>query len=299
VAADRTLVAGVASALALLVGAQVFASEVRDQRERWPKTAEEPFAPSPSSAPYVALGYRELAADLFYIRVKLYYSRDDRTVHGFRQLIEATVALDPTYYKAYDFVGRGTQWLPGLTRDDTLWSARLVERGIRYFPDDWNLPYLAGQTYSLDLTEGTQEEVAAWNAHGLDLLDHAMRMPGAPRSLGDFVAHMRTKLGQLERAVRDLNELIATTDDQRTRARLIAQLAELQDRNAEALEGEMNFERDRLIERWKRVLPEAPIDMYFLLGDPPKPYIDLGDLAAGAPLLGAEDEETYEPLPGD
>lgn len=60
----------------------------------------------------------------------------------------------------------------------------------------------------------------------------------------------------------------------------------------------MDQEKDRFERRWQAALPEAPAEMYLLLGDAPKPYIDLGDLAAD-PLVGADEEESYEALPED
>jgi hypothetical protein len=300
-----TLLAGVG--VLLLAGAQVArVAVVKRQRDRWPKVVDTPYAPSPGSAPFVTLGYRETAADLFYIRAKVYFGGDTDTADGFRGLIDAIVTLDPTYYKAYELGARGIQYVDGgYTQDDLVWSTRVLEAGMRQFPDRWRLPFLAGQIYLLDLSEqpeveidATDEQIAQWRSRGLELLDRAIRAPGAPRDLATLVASVRTELGQLDRAARDLQELIQTTNDPKTRERLIAKLAAIQDESADRVRAEMDWEKDRFDRRWRASLPEAPAEMYLRLGDPPKPYIDLGDLAAD-PLVGADDSEAYEPLPDD
>lgn len=285
----RTLV-GIVVALALLFGAQRVRDAAALQRALWPDLAAAPYAPSPAAAPFVTAGYRELAADLLWIRAKVYFAEMDDTAEGLRGLIDAIVTLDPQLYKAYEFGARAIQWVDGgHTIDDILWSTELLRRGIAEFPEAWKLPYLLGQILVFDLGEMKDERASAWRAEGLAVLDRAIRMKGAPRNLARAIASLRTEMGQLERAVRDLEELIASTDDDRVRRQLIEKLAELQDESADQIADEMEAARAEVHERWKAALPEADLEMYLLLGDPPAPYIDLGELAQGGALTGADD----------
>jgi hypothetical protein len=293
-----TTAAGVAAALALIAGAQVVRGVAADQRSRWPKTVDAPYAPSPAAAPYASLGYRELAADLFWIRTKTYFGDDQDTAQGFRDLIEAVIALDPTFPRPYEFAARAIGFVDGgSTTDDQLWAIAVLERGMARFPDDWKLPHLAGEIYLVELETDDPKQRAEWDEKGALLLEHAIRMPGAPRRLATFVANVRTQLGQHERAVRDLRELIATTDDEQQRRRLIEKLAALEGSNAERIADEARWERERSRARWMAAVPEVPESFYVILGDPPKPYIDFGDLAVDRALVGTE--ELYEPLPED
>lgn len=294
-----TTAIGVAGALTLIASAQLIVRVVADhQRSRWPRTVDAPYAPSPAAAPYASLGYRELAADLFWIRTKTYFGDDQDTAQGFRDLIEAVIALDPTFAHPYEFAARAIGFVDGgATVADQLWAITVLERGRARFPDDWKLPHLAGEIYLVELETDDPKQRAEWDEKGAMLLEHAIRMPGAPRRLATLVASVRTQLGQHERAVRDLRELIATTDDPAQRRRLIEKLAALEGSNAERIADEARWERERSTARWMAAAPEVPESFYLLLGDPPKPYIDFGDLAVDRPLVGTE--ELYEPLPDD
>jgi len=293
--AARTAAAA-AAALALLAAAQWVRGAAAGERARWPKTVDAPYAPSPGAAPYVSLGYRELAADLMWIRARTYFGGDEDTAAGFRGVIDALIALDPGFERAYEFAARAIGFVDGgATTDDHLWAAHVLEDGMPRFPDSWKLPHLAGEIYLVELETDDPAQRAAWDEQGALLLEHAIRMPGAPRRLGTFVAHIRTQLGQQERAIRDLRELIATTDDDAQRRALIDKLAALEGSNADRIADEMLWERERFQRAWTAAAPEVPETFYVLLGDPPKPYIDFGDLAVDRPLVGTE--ELYEPLP--
>ena len=82
----------------------------------------------------------------------------------------------------------------------------MLERGIAEFPDDWKLPYLAGQIYTQDLVTDDPNQRREWNERGTLLTESAIREPGPPQQAATWVAFMRTKLGQRDRAIKDLRE---------------------------------------------------------------------------------------------
>lgn len=273
-------VGALAAALGCLAATRLVHDAAASQRDAWPHQIDLPYAPSPGAAPYVSLGYRELGADLMWIRALSYFGGKDDTAEGLEGLIDALLALDPTFERACEWAPRAIGWVDhGATNDDHLWAARLLESCIPRSPQRYELPYLAGQVYALDLETEDKAQRAAWDARAAELLDHAMRMPGAPRNMATLVANLRTGLGQQERATRDLLELIATTDDAATRKELTAKLAKLQGQDADRIEFEMEATRAAFRRAWKAALPEAPEAMYILVGDPPPPWFDLGDLA--------------------
>jgi hypothetical protein len=273
------------SGIALIGGARlIHAPDERPSRDA-------PWAPTPSSAPYATLGYREAAADWFWIRLRAYVGRmfDPVTKQNIldaasaRALVDAVIALDPSFEPAYEFAPASIDWVAGgPSKDDLLWAAKVCEDGAARFPDRWKLPKLAGELYLLDLPPKTTDtaEKAAYTEKGTTLLERAIRLPDAPRGLATLVAFERTQLGQRDRAIEGLRELISTTDDPGTRQHLIDKLEEISGGDTERIGDEEEWAKESFDRRWHRALPEAPAEIYILVGDPPKPYIDLGDLAA-------------------
>ncbi len=294
----REVIAGVLGGLLLLASAQAVRRAVAAQRDAWPKVVEVPYAPSPGSAPFVTLGYRELATDLLWVRVVGYFGGEDDTAEGIRGIVDAMIALDPMYARSFEWGARAVEWAEGgATQADRLWAVSILERGLDLHPTRWRIPYLAGQIYILDLETDDPAQRSAWQARGVELIDRAVRMPGAMQGGATLAAHVRSQLGQHERAVRDLEQLIASSSDAKARGKLISKLAALRNENAQVLAEEYDFYRRQFIEARLHALPQADDAMYILLGDPPRPYIDLGELAAGGdqPTVLA-DEVVFEPL---
>ncbi len=286
----------IAAAVVLLLGARQLGGHANQTRASWPKALDLPFAPSPGSAPYASLGYREMVADLLWIRALGYVGGDDDRAAGTRVLIEAIVALDPRFERAYAWgalamTSLGTE----ATRDDMLAAIRILEQGMREFPERYKLPLYAGQIYTVDLSSDDPAQVAAWQLEGARMLERAVRIPGAPKAVGTYAAHLRSKLGQRDKAVRDLRELILYTTSAAERAKLVAKLAELADQNADALAYELEVMQRRFDEQWKATRPEVTPSMFVLLGAPLSPSFRLDDLAVDRDLVGSD--QPLEPLP--
>ncbi|HLL21228.1 MAG TPA: hypothetical protein VK427_03805, partial [Kofleriaceae bacterium] len=114
---------------------------------------DEPYTPSQEAAPFLSLGYRELMADLLYVRLRGYYGGYyDTTSAGVAALGEAIVALDPKFEKAYDFAANAMTITPrGVDQASFRRAVALLERGVVEFPRNWQIPLLAGQMYIQDL----------------------------------------------------------------------------------------------------------------------------------------------------
>src|SRR5688500_5991667 len=87
--------------IALLVAAVAFAGAHAARRqakqEGRAELVDRPFAPSPTVAPIMTLGYRELAADLLFARMIGYWGSPDNEAAAIADLAEAIVALDPQF----------------------------------------------------------------------------------------------------------------------------------------------------------------------------------------------------------
>ena len=281
----------VAAAIALIIAAQgareLARSEAGDTGAG--AASEEPFAPSPAAAPFASLGYRELAADLLLARAMPYLGGRRSTAEGMAGLCEAIVASDPQYRRVYEWCARAmTLARTGVDQGIYLRAIALLERGAQELPDDWRIPYTAGQMYMLDLQTGDPAERRAWNERGARLIEAAIRKPNAPADAATTAAVLRTKLGQRQRAIDDLREMLLITSDDAARRRILDKLAELSNVGADELAAELLEARRRFEAAWARERPAVPATMYLLIGPRPAPGFDLRELATGGRELVGE-----------
>lgn len=266
-----------------------------------PDAVGEPYAPSAAAAPIVTLGYREAAADLLWIRFRGYFGGWQATSNGIAGLVDAIVALDPKFHPIYEHGARALS-MPDVVEDvkqaSYLHAIEVLDRGMTEFPDDWKLPELAGQIYTQDLVTSDPAQRRAWNEKGVLLVESAIRKPGAPIGEATWAATMRTKLGQRERAVEGLREMILITSDAQARKKLIDKLAKLEDADATAIAAELYETKHKFEAAWQRDRPTVPPSIYILLGPQLSPGFDLATLATGGhDIVGSEDVPSVEPLP--
>jgi hypothetical protein len=260
--------------------------------------ADEPYAPTPRAAPMVMLGYRELGADLLFLRLKGYFGGRENTANGIAALTEAIIALDPSYHRIYEWGARATT-LAGRGVDNAAYlrAIAILDAGAQQFPSDWKLPFLAGEIYTQDLQTRDPAQRRAWDERGTLLTESAIRKPNAPAEAATWAATMRTRLGQHQRAVDGLREMLLVTTNGPQREDLIARLAKLEHQDADEIAAEILEERHRSEAAWQRDRPALPFTMYVLLGPHPRPGYDLGDLATGGrDLIGADAPERLEPV---
>jgi hypothetical protein len=275
--------------LVALVGARLLEGEARALRGR-DTQADLPYAPSEGAAPFVALGYREAMADALSLRLRGYFGGAGDDASASAGLAEAILTLDPHYRRMYEYGARAiTMADTGTGNEPTLRAIHLLERGVQTLPDDWRLPYLAGQLYSLELETEDPALRRQWDERGALLIESAIRKPGASAEAATFAAHLRTKLGQHQAAVEGLREMLLVTGDAAARKRMIDKLAELEQQDADAIAVEVLGERQRFESEWKANRPGVPPTMYLLLGKRLPPAFDLSDLAVGGrDLIGSE-----------
>jgi len=283
-----------AAAAALIAAAQGARAVARDLRTG--ETTDEPYAPSPAAVPFVSLGYRELTADLLIARVMPYFGGTDNTAEGVAGLCEAILAADPQLRAMYEWCARAmTLARAGVDRGTYLRAIALLEQGARELPDDWRIPYTAGQIYMLDLKTDDPAQRRAWDERGARLLEAAIRKPGAPADAATTAAVLRTRLGQRQRAIDGLREMLLVTGDDLARRRILDKLAELSKTDAGEVAAEIIEARKRFDAAWRRDRPAITATMYILLGPRPAPGFDLRDLATGGRDLVVPDAPDGEP----
>lgn len=260
--------------------------------------AAAPYTPSPRAAPYVSLGYREAFADVMFVRLLGYFSDENSSGPAVASLAETIVALDPKFHRVYE-LGANAMTIARHNVDERVYlrATALLDKGMHEFPRDWRLPYFAGQIYTQDLQTTDPAKRREWDERGTLLIESAIRKPGAPPTAANWAAMMRTKLGEHERAVENLKEMILLTNDTKARQRMIDKLAALEEQDAAALATELETLRLKFVKSWREERRSVPATFYVLLGNRLKPGFDLGDLATGGrDLIGAEQPEPLEPL---
>ena len=268
------------------------------EREVTGTASEAPYAPSAGAAPFLSLGYRELLADLLFLRLRGYFGGEHPQAESLAELTEAVVALDPQLHRIYDYGAGAIELGAGLTPPLVMRAIAILERGGREFPEDWRLPYDEGQAYALDLTTTDPAQRRAWDEKAALLVESATRKPGAPARAATWAADLQTKLGQHQAAIDNLHEMLLLTDDVGAQQRLLERLAKLEHADADELAGEIFEARQKFQHAWQRERPTIPADMYVLLGARPALHFDLTDLATGGhDLIGSKPIERLEPLP--
>ncbi len=264
-------------------------------RQEWPQVETRSFIPAPDLAGVVALGYRELAADLFWARTLVYYG-DGIARRGnldeVDALLELVNTLDPHFRRPYRWGGYATTYRGGASTENEFWgSIRVLERGLAALPDDWELAWLLGLRYAYDLKGKTPEEQRAHREKGAEYLESAMRMPSSPADLPLVAASLRTKLGQKDRALRELREMILTTENEKTRRLLQQRYAALASENMgeEVAQAGKAFEME-----WRATLPYVPASFFVLVGPAMTSKTDLETLPSQDIVSLPIDEEANE-----
>jgi hypothetical protein len=249
------------------------------------------LVPSPTAARVLSLGYTELVADLYWVRMLVYYG--DGLIHDTgmpdtESLVKLVNTLDPTFRKPYIWGAYATTFRQPAgpnrlvsTPDEYRASVDILRRGVQVFPGDWELAWVLGVRLYLDLKGDSPEEQTRNQEEGATYIERAMHLPDAPRHLPILAASLRTKLGQKEKALRDLREMILITEDEKARAELVRRYAAMASDTASHELAEAAAESDR---EWSATLPYAPRSLYILLGPTPSPALDLEKMAAGLTL---------------
>lgn len=279
-----TAVAGVL-AFAASKGLQAAALDIRSG---WPVVEEFKVIPPPSAARvvYAPIG-RQLAADITWARALVYYGSSVIGESDFRYLtkfIDNIIALDPKFKRVYDWAGNAVAWkAERATKEEFQVSVAYLERAILEFPDEWKFYETLALRYALDLVPRTEAQRELDMKRAAELLERAARIPEARIELATMAANLRTKVGDRDRALTELQGMILATDNKQAQEKLLKRYRALLD-DPEAAD-ELDAFREAFDRQWKATLPYAPADYFVLLGEPPTPRVDLGAVAPTRDLI--------------
>ena len=94
----------------------------------------------------MSLGWHNVLADVLWFRTISYFGehyRSDRTYPWLAQMCDLVTDLDPRAEHVYRFAGVILPW----EADQVEAGIRLLEKGVRQFPDSWLLHYYLGFNY--------------------------------------------------------------------------------------------------------------------------------------------------------
>ena len=288
---SRARIAALLVVAALLwAGARQLGAAAHDERADWPKTAGTVMVPPAEVARFASLGYRELLADVTWARTLVYFGSSwagEGDLSQLEQLLDLIVALDPRFKPMYEWAAYAVVFKTGTaTQAEYRSSLRYLERAMREFPDDYIYFWIAGSRYYFDLDAPDQKTRRAYRERGAALIEEAMRKPHAPPDLATPAANMRSRLGQHQRAIESLRQMVMITDNDEAREKMLERLrvespdlAEEVERAAADLEDE-----------WMANMAAVPIDFYILLGPRPSQRIDFRQLATPHDLFGADED---------
>ena len=246
----------------------------------------------PEIARLLTLGENELWADLAWIRTVVYYGNglvQNTGMPDVEKLIAEVNAVDPRFRRPYFWGSYATVFRQKLaTPEEYESSVRILRRAVAAFPDDWELHWNLGIRLYFDIKRSDPDEQRRVNEEGAALIERAMHLPRAPASLAITALAMRSKLGQRERALRTLKEMILTTEDAAARKTLQERYGELvsEDVSRELAKAAKSDE-----EAWRAAAPWAPRSFFHIMGAPARSGFNLTDIARGEELeiLGTAD----------
>lgn len=272
------------------LGAHGLSARARAERETWPEGEGLVWLPPPRAAPIVAMGYRQLWADIDWARALVYYglNRRDSATYQFRYLtrfLDNIIALDPKFKRVYDWGAYALLFQGGTVKaEEYRLSMPYLERAMQEFPDSYRFFWLAGIRYYIYLETDDPAEKRRYHERAAMLMEQAMRKPDAPRDLAMYAVGLRTQLGQHQRALHDLREVIMTTEDPEAQEQLIDAYRTMVGKEfpEEATRAKAELQRG-----WMEQMPFASPHLYVALGDRPPRAIDLDALAAEQSLFSA------------
>ncbi len=212
---DRLRVGG----LMVLLGVAAVGALTTLERQRPPeiRAAELSYLPKGEYIRVAALGYHQMAADLIWLEAVQHLGELKQTGSGYRwayHAVDVVTDVDPAFAFAYQAAGTILGVWAGLPHE----SIAISTKGMRVYPDVWQLPLVVGYDYYYEL-----HDVRAAARY----FRMAAVLPGAPEYLGKLAARMTVEAGDPDAALEFLQRLSMQTQDERIRAGLLKRMKEV------------------------------------------------------------------------
>ncbi|HET6282461.1 MAG TPA: hypothetical protein VFH73_15970 [Polyangia bacterium] len=273
---------GLLAVAALVVLTRAALSRCLAMRAGWPAEADTLYLPPARVLRAASLGHTELCADLLAARTNVYFGAQlsRRGEHRWlERYVTTAIDLDPRFRGLYR---RGAAMLVYTGKEfsvDAFESAnRILERGVREFPSDWEIWFQLGFNLMFELPRlGGEDDprVLDWRQRGVEAFRQATLLDGVPTWLPGLAAQLLTKRGGDALAIKHLEQTYAVTSNEETREEIRRKLMLLHGQHAAAELERGAAELRRLL---SRAYPYAPEAFSLVAGPRPEPGIDLAGL---------------------
>jgi len=156
----------------------------------------------------MSLGYNNVLANLLWFRTISYFGehyRSDRTYPWLAYMCDLVTDLDPRAEHVYRFAGVILPWEAGQADE----GIRLLEKGVRVFPNSWLLQYWVGFTHYFFKNDFESAASA---------MRRAAQLPGAHPNTARLAAVLSAQQSGSETTLRFLAELKDEVDSDEMRA---------------------------------------------------------------------------------
>lgn len=211
------------------------------------------------------LGYDMAAADLLWLRTVDYFGRHfttDRRYPWLQHFVEQILRLDPQFRKVYHWAGANVLYGQRFTNETVMNSTYFYERALEAFPDDNEAAFRIGINYYVELRSEDRDVAQSYRNKGVQYLEMAANMPGAPERLRTLVVALYSRLGKNELAIQALLDLLQNTDDRTQRAGILEHLRKYEGQTDMVA---LTRDADAFDARWKKRLPYVSRTFYLLL----------------------------------
>lgn len=192
-------------------------------KERERVVEKELLLPKSRYLRYISLGFREMVADLLWLRVTQMYGEIDfqekATKKEWKYLYRMTsmvTDLDPYFFIPYYFSAVVFPWHANMVEE----ANRLLMKGMVYRSWDWRLPFYIG--FNVYYFLGDNRKAAHY-------ILRASRLPQSPQYLPKLASRLLYESGRLESAIALLEEILKTTEDPSFKEEIERRLKALRD----------------------------------------------------------------------
>lgn len=238
------------------------------------------YLPPPTWLGVMSLGHREAFADLVWMKGLVYVGdefREDGGMHNVFRYADAMITLDPDFRRAYEWTGVAGLYRPTeSTREEIETTIEFLRLGVERFPSDGELKWDLGTTLMYELArhlDGEEEEAVRREA--TQQMVEAARLGAGPAYLALSNATQLLRQGEIDTAIRHLEEMYPLIDSEETQAAILSELSRLRGAaEAEAVQAA----RESFANEWLDAYPWMPSALYMHLG--PRPVVSPGYLPA-------------------
>lgn len=211
------------------------------------KKTELMYLPKGEYLKIFALGYRNVAADLIWIKALQFLGERNQSKEGYSwayHAVDVLTDLDPDFQIAYQATGTILGVWAGMPHE----SIKILTKGMKYKPEWWLLPFFVGYNYYYELQD--LDNAAKYFRIASDL-------PGAPPYLAQLAARMTVEAGDPNAALEFLIRMYQQVQDDRLKENLERRMKEV------------------MVERDIRLLEKAVVDFRMATGRSPATFQDL------------------------